>query len=250
MTCECEQITASYSIFLSISPTFHQICSSSFVSDELIPFRPDTTNGFSLGRFSFRLALAGYYATGRTSCSIFKDVASQVITTFLQTIYVSSHLTLANEFQSRMQASLNSFKASAPTTFNDLLYLIIYATQGNQLLTGGFNNAEMEYDALSTGTEDKINVLWINPINASCDCGMSVDLCSIAFNQYCNFTYNLTNAYSCPSPIEGLFISCYTMNSLLLSTLECLYDSQCLMPGYNNFLFENRTYSFSYVHRK
>ena len=207
---------------------------------DLLPsYNNDTRNGFPLGRFSDRLALASYYSAVRTLCSLGKDIATQVITTFLQTIYASHYLTLEDEFRSRMGVSLNNFNASAPTLFNDLLRLIQDTMQGNQLLTGGLSNARMESDTLSTSEEDRINILWINPINESCNCGISMDSCSLMYDQYCNFTYTWYADYTCSQSLPGVLISCYLMDSILLSTLQCFYDAHCMIKKYNNFSFED-----------
>ena len=238
MTCECEQITANYSIFLSFSPRFHQVCSSIYVSDILSPAYDDTRNGHPVGIFTFHLAITSFYNTGLRICDLSKSRSSQAMERFLQTIYVSHYLTPENEFQSRMRVSLNNFKALAPTAFNDLFQLIRDATNGNQLLTASFTNAKIQYDALSTNAEDKINILWTNPIDPSCNCGMSIDSCRITLDQYCNSTYSFKGGGSCYMPVFGLVISCYSVDSLLSSTLECLYDLQCIMPRYNHILFD------------
>ena len=219
-------------------PRFHQVCSSIYVSDIIRPSYDGVTSGFPVGTFTFYIAITSFYNAGRTICKLSESKSSQAIQRFRQTIYVSHYLTPENEFESRMRVSLNNFKALAPTTFNDLLQLIRYVTQGNQLLTVSFTNAKIQYDALSTNAEDRINILSINPINPSCNCGMSIDSCGITFDQYCNSTYLYRGGGTCYIPILGLVISCYVIDGALSSTLECLYDLQCITPRYNHILFD------------
>ena len=221
-------------------PRFHQVCSSIYVSDIIRPSYDGVTSGFPVGTFTFYIAITSFYNTGRRVCDLSKSRSSQAIERFLQTIYVSHYLTLEEEFQSRMQAALSNFIASAPTILNDLFQLIQAAAKGNQLLSGGFSNAKIQYDALSTNAEDRINILWINPIDELCNCGMSMHSCSLLYDQYCNFTYNSEDDYYCTQSIPGLYISCYVMDSFLPSTSECIYDAQCMMRRYSHFC-ETRT---------
>jgi hypothetical protein len=214
------------------------VCSSIYVSDIISPAYDDMMNGYLVGVFTFYLAVTGFYNTGRIICDLSKSRSSQAMERFLQTIYVSHYLTPENEFQSRMRVSLNNFKALAPTAFNDLFQLIRDVTQGNQLLTASFTNAKIQYNALSRNAEDRINILSINPIDPSCNCAMSIDSCRITLDKYCNSTYTFKDGGSCYMPVFGLVLGCYSIDSLLSSTLECLYDLQCIMPRYNYILFD------------
>jgi len=98
LTCECEQITTAYSIFLSLKPTFHQLCSSIFFSEALLPRYGDTRVVYSINKFNLRMSLPSYYASGHTTCTLMQETTSQAIDTFLQTIYVSNYLTHEDEF--------------------------------------------------------------------------------------------------------------------------------------------------------
>lgn len=232
LTCECEQITVAYSVFISLAPTFHQMCSSIFVQEQFIPRYQSTRLVFSLGEFNLRIAVSGYYGSGRLLCALIKDTSSQAINTFIQTIYVSDYLTHEDEFLSRINASVANFETLAPTTFNHLLHLILLTTQGNQLLTGSFTNAKMQYNVSATTEENVIDVLWINPNEESCSCGMSLDSCALPYDKYCNYTYipyDVSYGTKCFNPIPGLIVSCYVINGLLVSSSECFYDLDCIM---------------------
>ena len=212
-------------MFMSFSPTFHQACSSIFVSDIFIPHYKDNNRPFVLGKFILRLVVPTYYATGRAVCTLAKATASQAIDTFLQTIYVSSSLTNEDEFQSRMKSAVDNFEALAPTTFTHLLQLIRDTTQGNQLLSGSFTNAELQYPR-----ENLIDILWVNPNYESCSCGLSSNSCALSHAKYCNYTFgeNLDEDNSCYAAVPGLIISCYLVEAGLVSTIECLYDNDCV----------------------
>lgn len=224
-TCECEQITSAYSVFISLSPTFHQACSSIFVSDLYVPRYQDSKSPYTLGLFNIRVAAPSYAASGRTVCTLIEDTSHRAIDTFLQTIYISNYLTRENEFQTRMQAFVNNFEVLAPNTINHLIRLIQYTTQGNQLLTGSFANAKLNYNVSSIIEENRIDILAINPYIPSCSCGMSSNSCAILYNDYCNLTLKYTAETTCWASIPGLTISCSIVDGLLISTLEYFYDA-------------------------
>ena len=224
-SCECDRISTAYSEFMSFSPTFHQACSSIFVSDIFVPRYRNSDRPFALNKFNLRLAVPGYYASGRAICTLAKITSTRAINTFLQTIYVSSSLTNEKEFQLRMKAVADNFKASAPKTFTHLLQLIRDTTQGSQLLSSVFSNAKLQYPQ-----ENSIDILWVNPNDKSCSCGLSSNSCAFSHAKYCNYTFGLSleEENSCYSTVPGLIISCYFVDGSLISTIECLYDFDCV----------------------
>ena len=183
---------------------------------------------FLLKKFYIRLILGAYFNLQRRTCAMNKVIAYQLIDTFLQTTYIGSFLTHELEFSSFINASLQNFKALAPMTTVSLLELIRGTTEGNQLLTGTFNNAQIRYNTTATIEEDRIKVLWINPLNESCNCGMSADSCQIFYDDYCNNSFSYVGFNDCAEPVKGLYLTCYLMSGMSHLSLECYYDAQCV----------------------
>ena len=228
LTCECQEIIAPYSIFISVSPRFHQICSSLYALDIFTLHLENRDDLIVMRLLHIGSAEGSYFNTIRVLCSFAKEKAAQLIETFLQTIYISNHLTHEVEFISIINASIENFKALAPPASIHLIQLIQDIAQGNQLLTGSFSNAKLQYNISSTIEDDKIQILWINRFNESCSCGMSLDSCEMLYDEYCNHTYSYTGADLCDAPVPGMHIACYIMNSMLLTSLECFYDAECV----------------------
>jgi hypothetical protein len=228
LTCECKEITAPYSVFVSFSPTFHQLCSSLYASDIFTVILGNRDELIVLGQIHLHSVEESYFNIARVACSLAKEIATQLIDTFLQTIYISNYLTSEVEFISRINASIENFKVLTPPATIHLIQLIQDITQGNLLLTSSFSNAELQYNISSTIEDNKINILWINPINESCNCGMSLDSCDILYDDYCNHTYTNSGADICDVAIPGMHLACYISNTMLLTSLECLYDVTCI----------------------
>ena len=181
-----------------------------------------------MSSFNLDSFLGTYYSTTRTACTLSKEITSQLIDTFLQTIYISNYLTHEIEFISRINASIYNFKVFALPTIIHLLQLILDTTQGNQLLTSTFTNAELQYNASSTIEDNEINIVPANLADKSCSCSISSDSCQILHSKYCNNTYNALNGI-CFRPALGMYLACYLLNGVLQTSLECFYNAQCLV---------------------
>ena len=227
LTCECQQTTTSYSVFVSFSPTFHQVCLSIYAQSTFTTRYGNTSGTFFLGRFSYSATMTSIVGAIRTLCNIAKGLASESIETYLEQTYISTYLTHESEFTSSMNISLKNFKASISTRITQIIQLLRYITQGNQLLSSVFSNAKMLYNASSTDEENKINILWSNPINESCNCGVSSDSCAVFYDDYCNHTYTYQFIDDCPLPTIGVAVACYSFDACLFSTLQCFFDSVC-----------------------
>ena len=231
LSCECENITNEYSVFITFNPRQHQLCSSAFVSDIIIPRYTSDKNELPIGKFDLLVAESSYYSTGRSTCEMGGETLALVIDNFQETVYVSSYLTSEKEFYSRMNATVNNFIKLSPTKYTHLLDLVQLITQGNQFLTGTFTNAILQYNRSASNEEDMIEILWKYPNNESCVCSLSPTACSMTYDDYCNHTYHGNiSVETCLSPLPGLTLACYIIESLLESTQECFYDIDCVMP--------------------
>lgn len=217
-----------YSTFISFSPRLHQICSSLYASDLFRLHFGNENDLFVLKKLHLRLILGSYFNLQRRRCILTKEIILQLIDTFLQTTYISNFLTHELEFNSYINASLQNFKVLAPTTTINLLELIRDTTEGNQLLTGTFNNAKLQYNTTTAIEDNKMNILWVNLLNESCNCGISTDSCQLLYDDYCNNSFSNVGFNDCSLPIKGLYLTCYLMSGMSLLSLECYYDDQCV----------------------
>lgn len=232
VTCECEQIATNYGEFLLIDPTLHQMCNSVFVMDFILPRYGENRLELPLGKFNMMAAQSSLFSMGQATCSLCKQLITLLVNAFYQTIYVTSYLTDEKEFEIGMRVILDNFITLAPTTYTHFLQLMQDTTRGNQLLTGTFNNAELQYNSSTNNEENQMKILWKNPNNELCNCGISTDSCAMSYNAFCNYTFHSnTSVDTCYTPIEGYMISCYFVDGMLASTQECYFDMDCLRPG-------------------
>lgn len=133
---------------------------------------------------------------------------------------------------SSINISINNLKISLPATIAQIFLLMGNVTSGNQILSGAFTNARIVYNISSINEEDQIKTLWINPMDESCNCALSSNLCTISRDEYCNHTFTYVPTDTCNSPNSNIFISCYPIGGLLASTLECFYSEECIRIVY------------------
>lgn len=184
----------------------------------------------------------------RALCSFAKQLVNESITTYLKTTYLSTYLTYENEFVSSINTSIINLKTSLPATTIQVLLLMKNLTRDNQILSGAFTNAQIVYNISSINEEEKIKMLWINPMNESCNCALSSNLCTISRDEFCNYTFTYVSTDTCSSPNPNIFISCYPVDALLASKLECFYYEECIRIVYVNILSEPLTHIFLREH--
>jgi hypothetical protein len=174
----------------------------------------------------------------RVLCSFAREVVDESVANYLNATYLSTYLTHENEFVSSINLSINNMKTSLPQATTQFLQLIEGVTQGNQILSGAFTNAEIVYNSSSVNEEDRIRIRWINPIIESCNCALSPDFCTMSRDAYCNYTFTYVPTDTCNSPNPYIFITCYPIGVLFASTLTCFYDAGCIGAVYvNTFIF-------------
>lgn len=221
-------MTTVYSKFLSLNPTFHQICSSVFLSPIFHPRFEASNLSFSLAQIDMRAISSSIFAFAQEMCTVVVKTADEAKKNCLKSTYLSQYLTNEQEFVSRLNVSLENFKKSTPTSVLHLVRLIELTTKGNQLLSGSFSNANFVFNR----TISIANIISSNPLMQICNCGISDDSCAITYDDYCINKTNLpSETYTCTNiSIPGLSMACYIVDGIFTSTLECLYNPYCLIP--------------------
>jgi len=221
-------------VFISFSPRFHQFCYTlwpSYFKD--VHYAP-LTNLYIISGFVLSLASEIPYYAARIFCEVGVRVITESITAYLTETYLSTYLTHEDEFVSSINISIRNFETSLLTTMAPILELSQGIIQGNQLLSGGFTNAELIYNSSLINEEDRIQMRWINPMNKSCNCALTSDLCTISLDKYCNYTSTYGSTDTCSMPNANIHISCYPLGTVLAFRLDCFYDKECTRAMYAN----------------
>ncbi|CAF1363233.1 unnamed protein product [Adineta steineri] len=220
LECPCSAIASPYGSFAKIEPTYHQVCSSPFVSDQwrmniTADFLPDL---FTHAKNDYRLFLLAHLQFLQGLCKSSIESVNNTIEQFNSSVLVTAQLLSREVFDSRMNSIIEQHQLNAPTTFVRILSLIRIINHGNAIVSKYGSN--FQYIVPS----DNFNFTYVptEPMiyDNECSCGL-----------YSNCTtqaYLYSNNATKPIPIKGLKMGCTPSESFRYSTLECFYDQSCI----------------------
>ncbi|CAF3585944.1 unnamed protein product [Rotaria sp. Silwood1] len=226
LTCPCTNIAIEQQEFISLIPTFHQICHSDFVTSNWLSY---------LNAVSRYLLSSDFRETGSllfqiltSFCQLAQDAINSSLPKFYSTRFVSNHVTdiklLNKESQSRIQLYIL-------TTANEFAYSFDFirdATFLNALLSGlltNFNFGIAGYDSYLSGYRLSQMPKSYNQ-SYNCDCSLTASCVSSAA-----ISDNITGDVLFVIP--GLYTGCQLVEAMRQSNLECLYNQTCLNQIHN-----------------
>jgi hypothetical protein len=245
--CPCSQISLSYGQFVSIETTFHQVCSSDFVSDRWIKsifYGSDSTNFY---RADFRVIGSAQFLALASLCNLTKASVFQSLTSFNMTLMISPYILPQSVVQSQAETSINQFQLITADTFVKQLEFVRMMIIGNQLLSALETNIYPLYAQADTGSLQLADYMVYDVTNNSyCDCQLNVD-CQVPSGIFIAYGSPPTDIFfinniSLLMGIDGFSAGCMPMDSILQSTLQCFYNQTCL-NGFLSFLSTNETFT-------
>ncbi|CAF1235054.1 unnamed protein product [Adineta steineri] len=220
LECPCSAIASTYESFAKIKHTHHQICSSSFVSDQwrtniTVNFLPDL---FTHAKDDYRLFLSAHLQFLQGLCKSSIESVTNTIEQFNSSVLVTVQLLSKKDFDNRMNLIIKQHKLNAPVTFVRILSLIRIINHGNAIVS-------------KYGSNFQYSVPWVNFNNTyvptepmiydnNCSCGLHSNCTTQA--------YLYSNNATKPIPIKGLKMGCTPSESFRHSTLECFYNQSCI----------------------
>ncbi|CAF1172455.1 unnamed protein product [Adineta steineri] len=202
LNCPCSTKTISYRSFVSLSPVLHQVCSSGFVTDDWVVLFKQSTNIESPN--DWRNRAGAQFQLLSDFCRLANKTIDDSVDRFLKKFFIAS--TVFNEIDFNTQLNSSERRCTSFVASRSALYGI--------------------------ATDDRLKLVsFILPEIPEINSTMLTCVC--ATNPHCralNVIYTQTSiqgiyvSYVMPSSIRG----CLNSDSLLLSTLQCLYaDSDC-----------------------
>ncbi|CAF1607131.1 unnamed protein product, partial [Didymodactylos carnosus] len=200
LTCSCTQISIPYEKFIYLSPIYHQVCSSQFITDKWFEYINDNTN---------------YGISFETLCQSTNQTIQESIIVFYLTQLVNDKLIPEQLFQIQINSYIQFFISTTTSTYNRSLQILEDTIQVNGLLASGTNVEFFSPQYLQSVLI--IPNIYYDQHNQSCSC-TNTDKC---IQQIKLYNYLIDDDYT---TVNGLYCGCYIVNSLLQSTLECFYD--------------------------
>ncbi|CAF3966308.1 unnamed protein product [Adineta steineri] len=229
LKCSCSLIASTYNQFVNIEPLFHEVCSSSFASDE---WRVNLTAGLipdlsTYAQIDYRRFLSAHLQFLTGLCQLSNQSVTNTIEQFISSLLVSDQLLSEIHFNEHIHLLIEQSKSNAPTIFISLLSLIRNLNHGNAIVS-------------TYGTNFMYTFPWYNEVGpyAVSQAMIYDNECSCALYSNCTTQATFIKINSSGSiPIKGLKMGCTPSESFRMSTLECFYDQSCinLIHEYTNY---------------
>ncbi|CAF4078850.1 unnamed protein product, partial [Adineta steineri] len=238
LSCPCSTISMPHKTFVSNIIKFHPVCKSIFVNQSWIEALY-LLNASQYGVWDFRTTASSQFALLSNFCSIAQDAVFHIENDVGNNDFITTYLLTDTQIEFEVNSTTESFKNSASARIVMFLSYLRTTIRGNYLVS-----------ALNTNLIAEIPTDW----NRSDIISFSVGYRSTNGSVFCNrenptsaATLNpLLNDYmtreriqtfeSMPNStiVSGFFAACTPLEALLQSTLDCLYEIECLqlLSGY------------------
>ncbi|CAF3755200.1 unnamed protein product, partial [Adineta steineri] len=217
LTCPCQHISINYENFLSIEYTFHQVCTSIFITDDWISYIGMSYEATS-ANINFQWTGSNAFQALRAFCDLIESTINNSLIQFNSTQYITASVASSELFQLQARSFVKQFISSTINTFVLSLNTIRNSTHGEGLLSGLLTNYEI---TVGTSISNESIVLGAPVDYSKCSCDLS-STC-IAQSSFLSSLFNMDNFY-----VPGFYKGCYVIEALLQSTLQCFYDQTCI----------------------
>lgn len=213
LDCRCQTINILHSSFISVTPTYHQLCSSDFISTNSgwISQLYSPRAGFDYAYDDFRIFVVPQFRLLASLCALAKKEFNEAIIRFNSTTLVTERVQIRETIEAKANNSLEQFLVSTPNTFVRTLDFILLMAQGNLIVSSILSN----WRYIPLHVQIQFANAWAEPLSyGNCSCGINAMCTSqAAFDGFI---------------VPGFLVGCYPFEALLQSTLECLYNISCI----------------------
>lgn len=228
--CPCNRVNIPYDNFTLTTVKYHPVCSSVFVSNDWINylFNPKFT---SIYQGDFRALANNYFQLLATFCSYANRSINDALNNFHSQTLLTPDVLLPNSLNTQIAEKGAILKSITANSVTQLLQLVRTTTQSNGLQTAISLSAIM-YLPYEDEFLRKRDTIFNYTGSSSCYC-TSARSCSVPsgffdISKRTEETIYLVPNFPRLANVSGFYVGCFPLESLLQSTLECLFDSSCL----------------------
>ena len=212
---------------MSLSPRFHPICSSGFITKTWLSYfelREVNLNSTLFVGFDFRNSGQSFFTLMRDQCQSSKEIVENAIRSFKTRRLVTLNCLSRTQFNDESSARLKRLDRQTIKSSMNLLELIRSSIHTNHLVSDLFTNVGFFSKTDNQTSKRSLQFYFRSLSNGSCSCAYSYECVRPQ-----GFYLQSDDGISHPREIiPGLVLGCYTIDSLLFSTLECLFEQTCI----------------------
>jgi hypothetical protein len=251
LQCACTKVSIPYEEFVKIVPSFHQVCSSDFISQQWIDFvfKADST---LIWPIDVRTSLSAMWQLIRTFCQSATDTVLNALDQFNNSPLITVMLLNEELLEAKVQAALHLLRQTVSSNFIQSRTIVQRMTQANQLVTAlltnyivvteqvGLSQASIPIHFLPPVTHVSISK-YIGILGNKYISKNSTVACSCKNNGSCPLPGNIysdkapeqfgiydMNKIEVNESLSGIIIDCLPIQMTLSSSLECFYNQSCL----------------------
>jgi hypothetical protein len=158
----------------------------------------------------FRKTAVGFFQLLASLCELSQQYLTDELSDLMKKSLINTNAISRLQLDEQIQSIINQFQLNTPLSFLTTLQLIRAMTSDNTLMSVFETNWQWMGPSLDNPSYCG-HTLYTKPIvyNGSCNCGLS------------------SQCVQESSTMPGLMVGCYPLESLLKSTLQCLYNTSC-----------------------
>ena len=225
LQCPCSRIVNSYQSFTSLSPTYHPVCSSLYISDAwVLSISVVNIINAAYDPIDFQVVGPTFFSTLATLCSLSETTVDDAWYIFSQTPLITDLILTQSELYARTEVAIEQFQNDTISEVKRILSLVDLHTK--TMYATGYENVLLYTNELST-TTTQIDFGWEPVETDTCTCGLN-DHCNdvMSFFSYSDITgygpHNLTFT------LPDLLVGCFVVSSVFESSLGCFFNQTCL----------------------
>ena len=226
LNCPCSQTTMKYNEFIVyMKPQYHEICLSEFVSSNWInvKFIKSSSTPFFIN--DLRSQFHTHFQLLATLCHAANQIVDDHLKSFYQTEFISEQVLSPKSFEIQNNLIMEQFNRTISQSFQNTLE-VIKANQDinqpilpiNSLFYWGLLHRS-PFMLHSFFVSERPGCYGIHAPDCTCD--------TLSINE-CYLKTSIATDTNTEYIVPGMFFSWSPLESLLMSTLECLYDDLCL----------------------
>ncbi|CAF1006346.1 unnamed protein product [Adineta steineri] len=221
LTCPCTNIAIAQRDFISLIPTFHQVCYSDFVKKSWLSYL-NAASGKNLSS-DFRSQGGVLFQILASFCRLSQDTIKNSLNQFYSTRFISNDVLDEVLLHNQSRSHIETYKSATAKEFVNSFNNIRDVISGNQLLSGFLTNFDFKTSKYSSKPQGYLVLYESKVYNMSggCNCA-DTPLCIFPVSINDHITGHVIFV------VQGLYTGCLFVEAMRQANLQCLYNQTCL----------------------
>jgi hypothetical protein len=244
--CACSNVSVPYEQFVRLEPRYHQVCSSDFVTQRWIDFLYDPEATPFYYPEDFRATASQQFQLLAILCRMRIQAINASLRSFSNTSLVAAELLSEKHFDAQIQAHIDAFKTNTLNKFNHTLAFVRNFFFSNTLLSVARTFLIFGFQYM--GGSWSSTTIWSclhypEPLCCYCSVHSTCKIRAGFFSDKLDNNQPCDSIYAHLDIVDGWYVGCLPIDSLLHSTLKSFYNQAAL----NSFLlfFRNSSSNFT-----